>query len=277
MEAIGCTVFDFIMDRLVSGAGGSFASEAQGAKPATSLPAAATTTAAASAPAPASPALPPTAASPSSMEGQINRALALTGTPAAVMLLYGRGTQGETALFAAAASGHLSLVSRLLVAGANANVGAVGYGHATPLYAASDAGHADVVSLLVSAGADVNLARSDVPCSPLHAAVRGGFLDVVSVLVVRAVLLPVWLGGCLCGRCRVCQHACVWACGRVGERVGVVYVDVIVTARACVRCLLDGVRAIGGGWVCLSQFVTTAPRRCRAVLPLFVVIVSRHL
>jgi ankyrin repeat protein len=94
-------------------------------------------------------------------------------------------TNGRTALRPAAESGHLDVVERLLVAGADVNVVTVnGYGHQTALQAAAEGGHLDVMERLLVAGADVNAAAaSNGGRTALQAAAEDGHLDVVGRLL----------------------------------------------------------------------------------------------
>jgi len=64
---------------------------------------------------------------------------------------------GETILQAAAAGGHLTVVDKLLTAGAHVNVPAAGSSDRTTLHAAAAGGHLAVVDLLLLASAHLSL------------------------------------------------------------------------------------------------------------------------
>ena len=92
----------------------------------------------------------------------------------------GQGTQRGTPLFAAAYSGHSSIVELLLQAGANVNAqGINGY---TPLHLAAENGWAAMARTLIAAGANVNSA-ADLGLSPLHCAGQSGKLEVARMLI----------------------------------------------------------------------------------------------
>jgi len=72
---------------------------------------------------------------------------------------------GLTPLFIAAQNDHVTVVTKLIAAGADVNkCGRLG---ATPLYAAAQKDHVLVVRQLIEAGADVNKARTNNGCTPL--------------------------------------------------------------------------------------------------------------
>ncbi len=75
------------------------------------------------------------------------------------------GYNGQTAL-QVAAGGHLDIVEKLLVAGADVNA-AAGYNGQTALQVAAG-GHLDIVEKLLAAGADVNAAAgyNGTNCTP---------------------------------------------------------------------------------------------------------------
>ena len=71
-----------------------------------------------------------------------------------------RGSNGRTALQAAAGGGHLEVVERLLAAKADVNAAAAGDNGRTALQAAAGGGHLEVVERLLAAKADVNAAAA---------------------------------------------------------------------------------------------------------------------
>jgi len=84
---------------------------------------------------------------------------------------------GSTPLHFAVRGGHVSIVERLLAAGANVN--AVANDRSTPLHYAAKEGHDVTVEWLLAAGANVNAVANDGltwvrGLTPLHFAVRGG-------------------------------------------------------------------------------------------------------
>jgi ankyrin repeat protein len=88
-----------------------------------------------------------------------------------------RNMHGDSALRLAAYQGQLSLVKRLVEAGAQLEM--EGW---TPLIYATFNGHAEVVEYLLSKGADIN-AVSESGMTALMAAARGGYADLAKRLV----------------------------------------------------------------------------------------------
>ena len=93
-----------------------------------------------------------------------------------------KGSQGFTALFAAAQNGHVNVVRLLLDQGAR--VDDPGPEGETPLMAAAEEGHLDVVARLLSMGADVN-GRDPLGDTALTRAQRNGQEEAVKVLQAR--------------------------------------------------------------------------------------------
>lgn len=88
----------------------------------------------------------------------------------------------QTALQAAAASGHLDVVKPLVDNGADVNTaGPAG----TALHASAEAGHIDVVKLLLDNGADIDAGSTTNYGTALRAAASGGYIDVVKTLLDR--------------------------------------------------------------------------------------------
>ena len=90
-------------------------------------------------------------------------------------------TKGSTSLIMASERGHLALVKRLIMAGADVDEATTD--GATSLYFASEKGHLDVVQYLFSMGADVNQS-SNGECSPLFIATQNKKKAVVSYLLL---------------------------------------------------------------------------------------------
>lgn len=88
--------------------------------------------------------------------------------------------EGETALFLAARSGHLSVIKLLLKAKADIDLQTNDL--SCPLYAAVDGGHTEVVALLRQKGAQVNRSHTASCWTCLHQAVYKGHSEIVSVL-----------------------------------------------------------------------------------------------
>ena len=72
-------------------------------------------------------------------------------------------------LFVAAQEGHLTVVTKLIAAGADVDKATTDDG-STPLYIAAQSGHLTVVMKLIAAGADVNKARTTDGSTPLYIA-----------------------------------------------------------------------------------------------------------
>ncbi len=89
---------------------------------------------------------------------------------------------GLTALYAAAARGHASVVTCLIEAKANLNVGKSGDREATPLIRAIAGGHLQVAELLAQAGADLSLTNYELR-TPMHEAIWRGYPDLAAKLL----------------------------------------------------------------------------------------------
>ncbi|KAK4164976.1 ankyrin repeat-containing protein [Cladorrhinum sp. PSN259] len=91
---------------------------------------------------------------------------------------------GRTALQAASEGGHLAVIERLLTAGANVNADPTKANGRTALQAASEGGHLAVVERLLTAGANVNADPAWYGRTALQAASEGGHLAVVERLLI---------------------------------------------------------------------------------------------
>ena len=89
-----------------------------------------------------------------------------------------------TALHLAAANGHLNIVQKLIMAGADARA-LTWPDHYTPLHSAAEGGHANIVRYLLVERA-VPVVADESGDTPLHTAVRAGHHDVVQVFSRRA-------------------------------------------------------------------------------------------
>ena len=84
----------------------------------------------------------------------------------------------------AAGGGHLAVIERLLAAGADVNVAAVGYDGGTAMQAAAGGGHLEVIERLLTVKADINAAAArGNGRTALQAAAGGGHLRVVERLL----------------------------------------------------------------------------------------------
>ncbi|MBY0266580.1 MAG: ankyrin repeat domain-containing protein [Burkholderiales bacterium] len=88
--------------------------------------------------------------------------------------------EGQTALFHAAAEGHIEIVALLILRGADVNEHPPG--RSTALMMAAYGGFDRVVEILINAGANIN-ARNDNGWTALHNASRQGHLNVVKLLI----------------------------------------------------------------------------------------------
>jgi ankyrin repeat protein len=112
-----------------------------------------------------------------------------------------------TPLVIAAANGHLTVVTKLIAAGALVEgmhhshycdkTWWDDYGHSTPLQRAAQFGHLTVVTKLIAAGANVDKIHNCDKPTPLYAAARFGHLDVVTKLIEAGANVnkaPRWSG-----------------------------------------------------------------------------------
>jgi ankyrin repeat protein len=89
----------------------------------------------------------------------------------------------QLSLVTAAGGGHLAIVERLLVAGAEVNVAIVGDYGRTTLQAAAEGGHLEVIGRLLTTDAEVNAPAAEYRKTALQAAESGGHLKIVERLV----------------------------------------------------------------------------------------------
>jgi tetratricopeptide (TPR) repeat protein len=87
---------------------------------------------------------------------------------------------GVTALWQAAANGHLDIVKVLLESGANVNIQHKSLG-VTALWMAAREGHTEIVKLLLAAGADVKAGAKDT-YTPLEIAKEKGHTEIIKLL-----------------------------------------------------------------------------------------------
>ncbi len=86
----------------------------------------------------------------------------------------------ETLLYVAAQEGLISVIDKLLIAGAEINI--VSQDGKTPLHIAARVGNVDVVNMLIKAGADKDKADS-LGYTPLHVAIFEGQVGIVNRLI----------------------------------------------------------------------------------------------
>ncbi|EQC30458.1 hypothetical protein SDRG_11778 [Saprolegnia diclina VS20] len=90
---------------------------------------------------------------------------------------------GETAMFMAAAAGHLPIVTMLLqMTEEESGIDATNHNGESPLFAAAIGGHADVVQCLLRANANPRLVSKD-GSTMLHAAALGGSMSILHQIV----------------------------------------------------------------------------------------------
>ncbi|MGB3760390.1 MAG: ankyrin repeat domain-containing protein [Rivularia sp. (in: cyanobacteria)] len=88
---------------------------------------------------------------------------------------------GQTALIAAVNKNHIDIVTTLIEAGADINLGRGGSNNHTPLMEAAYGGHNEIVQLLIQAGADVNL-HTDYGITAIYQAQRNGNPEIIKLL-----------------------------------------------------------------------------------------------
>lgn len=91
---------------------------------------------------------------------------------------------GRSALYWAAANGHLSVLLVLLEHGADPNIARTMDG-VTPMLQAAQGGHVDVVTVLLEKNADPNQAMTKGGATPMYMAAYFGYVDVVTVLLAK--------------------------------------------------------------------------------------------
>lgn len=92
--------------------------------------------------------------------------------------------QGQAVLQAAARSGHLQIVERLIEAGTDVNMPAAPQEGKTALQAASENGHLEIIRALLTAGANVNAAAAESKgLTALQGAAKSGNLRIVKLLI----------------------------------------------------------------------------------------------
>lgn len=92
----------------------------------------------------------------------------------------GRDTYSGTALHVAVDFGHITIIGRLLEAGAD--VAAVTWRGCTPLHAAAEVGNVEITRLLIRAGSDTR-AVSKSGTTPLYRGVRSGSLEILEIFL----------------------------------------------------------------------------------------------
>jgi ankyrin repeat protein len=95
----------------------------------------------------------------------------------------GDGGAGLTPLHLAANAGHVDLVRYLLGPEVGADARAARVNGFTPLHAAAMAGRTRICELLLAAGADVNAQTSPQGYAPMHSAAFAGHLETVRALL----------------------------------------------------------------------------------------------
>jgi ankyrin repeat protein len=95
----------------------------------------------------------------------------------------GDGSAELTPLHLAANAGHVHLVHYLLAQEVRADPRARRGNNFTPLHAAAMSGRTQVCKLLLAAGADVNAQTSPQGYAPMHSAAFAGHLDTIKVLL----------------------------------------------------------------------------------------------
>ncbi len=120
-------------------------------------------------------------------------AAAYSGHAKAVKLLIKKGAnvnvkddQWFTPLICAAMEGHLEVVKLLIAAGAHVNDG--GYYYSTPLKAAIAKGYLEITKLLISEGVDINENEEDIG-PPINTALGASQLEIAELLIQKGARL----------------------------------------------------------------------------------------
>ena len=95
--------------------------------------------------------------------------------------LYRRPFSGQTALIAAVNKNHIDIVTVLIEAGADINLGRGGSNNHTPLMEAAYGGHIEIVQMLIKARADVNI-HTDYGITAIYQAQRKGNPEIIKLL-----------------------------------------------------------------------------------------------